>query len=369
MRECVIHFGMPKTGSSAIQGWLLRALDDPAFYCIGTGERGSGNLLAQTFMDDATQHHRNRKRAVGNDQLRDEHRRLRAAFERSLAACPADATAIFSAELLCNLAASEFARVAEALGGHGARLRAVGYVRPPVAYMQSVFQQRVKSGAAEFDPARNYPRYRERLGKFESVLGASNVGWWLYDPREFPAGCVVRDFCSRLGIEVGVEPPPRANESLSLPAIRLLWAYRRFGPGFGRGAGAIRDNALLRKHLKLLDGPRLRFHAELTAPVLRAHREDIAWMEERLHASLAEPPCEASDALHGEDDLLRFDDASLAWLAAQPGVRGTSLGPRSTPADIASAMHSLRLALVAAEQAASPSRGIAARIRALFARP
>ncbi|MCG3169318.1 MAG: hypothetical protein CALGDGBN_00836 [Pseudomonadales bacterium] len=369
MRECVIHFGMPKTGSSAIQGWLLRALDDPAFHCIGTGERGSGNLIAQTFMDDATQHHRNRKRAVGNDQLRDEHRRLRAAFERSLAACPADATAIFSAELLSNLADGEFARVTAALGCRGAPLRAVGYVRPPVSYMQSVFQQRVKSGAVEFDPARNYPRYRDRLAKFESLPGASAAGWWLYDPRAFPAGCVVRDFCARLGIRLGVEPPPRANESLSLPAIRLLWAYRRFGPGFGSGAGAIRDNALLRRQLNLLIGPRLRFHAELTVPVLHAQREDICWMEERLEASLAEPPCEAPDALRREEDLLRFDEESLAWLAAQPGTGGARLGAGATPQDIAAAMHGLRRALAAADEAATRGARLGARIRALFTRP
>ena len=61
------------------------------------------------------------------------------------------------------------------LGSTCGDLRACGFVRSPASFMESVFQQRLKSGNATFNPRALYPGYRARLEKFDLALGRERV--------------------------------------------------------------------------------------------------------------------------------------------------------------------------------------------------
>ena len=79
-------------------------------------------------------------------------------------------------------------------------MRVIGYVRPPVAFKTSLFQQRVKHGLGAFNIDGIRPKYRKRFRKFDTVFGTGNVTLRKFDPATFPDRCVVRDFCQQLGI-------------------------------------------------------------------------------------------------------------------------------------------------------------------------
>lgn len=341
MNDCIIHYGMPKTGSSSIQTWLLRGLADPRFHHPTLGQRGSGNIIATSFRDHPEQHHRNRKRGLDRVQLQAEQQKIQDTFAQQLQQARGRTT-IYSAELVAGFNAGEFARLCAFIGAHASKICAVGYVRSPVSFMESVFQQRVKSGAGALRMEKNYPGYRERFAKLERELGPEQVQYWHFAPADFPGGCVVQDFCARLGIQFDGKPVARANDSLSLPAIRLLYAYRKFGPGFGVGEQAMEENRQLILRLRELQGPRLRFHEQVLRPVLAQNRADIEWMEQRLGVSLDENPRTDEECVRGEQDLLHFCAQSLDWLAGQLGQPTAELAGADA-AGIAQRLHQLRM--------------------------
>ncbi len=362
MSACIIHYGMPKTGSSSIQNWLLRSLADPRFFNIDLGRSGSGNIIATTFRAHPEQHHRNLKRGLTSAEVQQESASTRAAFKHALERADGRA-ALLSAELLANFSEAEFNGLCDFIRPHAADISAVGYVRSPRSFMESVFQQRLKSGADSFRPEQNYPRYRERFEKFETVLGRERVAYWMFAPASFPGGCVVQDFCRHLDIRCVTPAVPRVNESLSLPAIRLLYAYRKYGPGFGTGERALHENRLLKTRLHELEGSPLRFHEALLHPVLDTRRADIEWMEERLQRPFMEMPIADHDAVQREADLLRFCPESIAWLARQLGCN-TPDAASIEPREVADLMHELRVRLATT----GALSGIAGRLRGGLAR-
>ena len=49
MAACILHVGMPKTGTTSIQESLYHGLDDPAFRYIGLGWTNSASYLVPLF--------------------------------------------------------------------------------------------------------------------------------------------------------------------------------------------------------------------------------------------------------------------------------------------------------------------------------
>lgn len=346
-----MHFGMPKTGTTSIQFSLARHLSDERFRYLTLGSPNGSPAVAGAFKARPGRFHRHRKEGTPPAQLLQLRQEALESLGGHLAAS-AGRTAILSAEVVFTFDEAELAGLCRVLGQHGT-VTAVGYIRRPKEFMESSFQQLVKGGRGRFDVANLFPRYRERLQKFDAVLGRGNTRFWMFDPRSFPGGCVVQDFCTRIGADFRPEDVIRANESLSLPALALLYAYRKYGPGYGVGQGVVRENRLLAKRVGALPGPRARLHSSLVAPVLAAKRREIEWIEERVGASVAEELAAHDDgAIRGEEDLLRFTPDSLRWLAEQLGEPFVSQWrPDMSPVEVAGWMHLLRAKVAAAREA------------------
>ena len=353
MSGCVFHFGMHKTGSSSIQNSLYHGLEDPAFHYADLGQPNASAPVVTAFRSDPENQNMNRKRGLSREQLQPQVRHTLERLHRELAHCTRK-TVILSGEHIALLKQAEFRHLQEFLRGHTPDLRAVGYIRAPRSYMESVFQQQVQGGHGVFELERLLPRYRARLEKVETTFGAASIDYWYFEPASFPGGCVVRDFCRRLQIELDPCAIQRVNEGLSRPAVGLLYAYRKFGPGYGTGEVAVRQNVALVRKLRELAGPRLRLHPELVAPVIAQHAAEIDWMEQRLQRSLEEATADpGASAIGSEQELLCFEPQTLEWLDAQLGARAaTRLRPDSSAEQVASRMHELRLEADRAELAA-----------------
>ena len=308
--ECILHFGMHKTGSSSIQQSLSGAGDLGSHYFLDLGTRmgNGGRPLVTMFARRPWAHHAYRQRGFGKDDVL---RRLPADQAR-LAAEIAGAegrTSIISAEVLSLFSEEEVRKTARGIRALVDSVRAVGYIRPPRAYMESRFQQRMQgSGRAGMDLEDLYPRY-QRLEGLDKVLGRENVSMWKFAPAAFPEGDVVRDFCARLGIEIPEDRIRRVNESLSRPALSMLYAYRRFGPVFGVGTSAVRENRSLVEALRTVPGPKLRFSASFVEPVIEANTEDIAWIEARIGEKITDLDHEGG--IRTGDDLLEIERGAI----------------------------------------------------------
>ena len=161
MRRCIVHFGMPKTGSSSIQATLFGREGDRALRYLHAGAANGSGMLATAFMANPGRFHVNRKLGLDSETVAQRQQDLLAALERQLDV-PADLY-LLSGESLSNFRAPDLRNLVRWLSRRVDRVEAVGYIRPPRAFMESAFQQNVKSTEAHLDFAHLYPDYRERF--------------------------------------------------------------------------------------------------------------------------------------------------------------------------------------------------------------
>ncbi|SUZ31964.1 hypothetical protein ROE7235_01715 [Roseibaca ekhonensis] len=332
----VLHAGMHKTGSTAIQQAFCS--DPPKGLSLPGGPRlNQSDDVQLLFQTGAAldKFHAARYRHLDSAALgrwRDD----LAARWRSALARARTPVFLISAE---DLSAPDFGqdalvRLVDFLRATRpeAQIEAIAYVRAPRGFMQSAFQQRVKEekpAARDLDPASLWPNYRARLEKFDAVLGADAVTLRIFAPTHFPNGDVVADLGSFL--EVSTASGNQANDGLSLEAMAVAQARLagRLPVDFPNRALAERFRALPARSLAGLGTRRFAFSDSLVAPVLTANSHDLDWIESRLGQRLTEraaPP----DAIGSADELLTLAidsrDALAAYVAAQTDhARNTAL--------------------------------------------
>lgn len=345
----IVHFGVPKTGSSSIQEALFGHLKDDRFCYLNLGRANLNEAMFLGFAEDPLRYQLIRRKEPSPEQLAQERQRVHALLAAELARC-GERTAILSSEAIYGLRGPEVEALVQLLRQHSSDVRAVGYLRRPAEFIASSFQQLLKlHDIASIDIDRCFPRYQRQIDKFDEVFGSDKVTCWLFDRQAFPEGCVVRDFCGRLGIHPEGARPTRRNDSLSLPAVGLLYTYRKFGPGYGAGVAAIRENRLLVARLQTLAGPRFEFHGALLRPAFLKERDSLVWMESRLGVALRKSWRDhGAEAVRSEAELLKVPAPAWDWLHAQLGHDARlSSTPPEDPRQVAAAVHALRTRLAA----------------------
>ena len=358
--RCIVHFGMHKTGSTSIQHTLADYLESPKFYYMNLGSRtrksrNHSNELAIAFRSNPLTTKAARTESLNEAQIVKRRERVYKIISRQIEKENNVENFIFSAEDLCHFNKKELQKFKTFLSTKINDFLVVGYVRTPKSFMESVFQQRLKSGVIKLDFEDLYPDYKRKFEKFGTVFGWDNIQFWLFDPKTFPDGCVVQDFCKRLNISMRKENIVRINESLSKEAISLLYTYRLYGPGYGfseialRGEGnrVIKETRRLAVCLSNFKGNKFRFSSSFVQPILSRHHEDIAWIEEKLGLPLEEDlEKDNTTAIKTEKDLLKFAPEATYWLAEQLGAKYVkSWHDNITPQQVAEWMHLLRLKL------------------------
>jgi hypothetical protein len=309
--EAIIHPGMPKTGTSSIQLNLVKL--QPEGWLVPT--EGSGNmsaLMAMFFLNEPHKFHGFKARGMTPakvQEMRDEKfaefdRKTREAFEKGQ-------TPICTAEVISSSPEDAVERLAQFYVDRGFSPRVVAYVRSPVAFMQSAFQQRLK-GTTKHLTAENapWPDYRDRFEKLDRIFGRENVTLKVFDPSTLHGGDVCLDFFQELGIEVDREKIVRVNESMSLEACALLFAQRHLGQGFVQGFDTAQfSNNKFIATLTTVGKGKLRFKRAFLTRIMERHKADLEWMEERLNQRLWDVPEEDHpDAIGNAEDLLKVAD-------------------------------------------------------------
>ncbi|MEY3051150.1 MAG: hypothetical protein RLY31_935 [Bacteroidota bacterium] len=322
---------MPKTGSTSIQQYLSNGLSDPAFRYVRLGEICSNWGLTILFSSHPEREPGLAQHGIGKKQIAGMEARFREQLEKeTAAAAAAGAVLVLSAERVWNESEDTLQRIATFFGDRGFAVHIMGYVRPYKSFMEARFQQQVKSKLRISnrkepiglmpDP---FPSFFGNVSMFDGVFGRENVEFFPYATEALEQGCIVRDFCARTGMASHAAPAVRYNEGIRLPAIRLLYAYRTFGPRIKAGLDSVRQDRVMLKAMESLEGPPLRFHSALVSPFLRPHGADISQLERRLGFPLAAQLDKDDQGLCicKEADLFEFDAASLDWLARQSGSR------------------------------------------------
>ncbi|MBK1634220.1 hypothetical protein [Rhodovulum adriaticum] len=285
----VVHAGMHKTGSTAIQEVFgirgVAGVDHP-----GGPRANLSDTVLLLFAEGALldKFHATRMPHLGRAALLRRRDRERARIEARLRSCRAPVF-LFSAE---DIAAPDFdagatARMAEFLSPHGHAIEVIAYVRGPVSFMQSAYQQRVKQdkpGAVALDAHNLWPGYRARFEKLDQVFGRDKVHLRAFDTGAFREGDVVLDFADALGVNLADAPRLRANDGLSREAMSV--AYCRLAgllpDDYPTARLAARFRATPARAWAGFGTGKFTFSDAFLAPALAAHRADMEWIEDRL---------------------------------------------------------------------------------------
>lgn len=325
--RCVFHVGMPKTGSSSIQESLYFGLRAPGFRYVSLGEVNGDNVLMTSFADDASEFHFHRKMGRTPSEVAELRGRFRASLhQRMEQSQQRGEIVILSGESFWGATKDDFTAVADFLRQRGYEAEAIVYLRPWKSWLESVFQERIKQGERGFEVLS--ARHRRamdtagQLARLDEVFGASRVMPVLFKPDRFTARCVVQDFCSRARIPFAPRQVRRVNEGISLSALKLLYAQRTWGEGYGVGLAAVIRNEILCRRLVEVPGPPTRFHSRLVMPVLEEYLSQIPAIERRVGEGYREDLrcADESECLREESQMGDFSAESLDWLARATGL-------------------------------------------------
>jgi len=304
MATLYIHVGMHKTGSSSIQTTLKRLPDcsGPKFIMpMGHANATRPVHRALGGFEKLPPIHRgksrNELREIGTRELEDLKRQL-SEF--------ASTDAVISAEGFETLRIEEFE---EFLGlVQHQQVHIIGYIREPLSLSSSVLQQRIKSGMDKWKPLTLIKPYRRRFSKFLD----HHCTLIPFDRDLLFNGCVVQDFCKRIGIQLDPNDVTKVNKSLSLDAVKLLFCRN----AVRRGQARVSPMPLARK-LSLLVGPKMRLAGTEIAGALAERADEIAWMMDVLGASWnLSTDATGPGVVTCEDDLLSPSEEARQWLAA-----------------------------------------------------
>jgi len=341
--RCIIHIGMHKTGSTSIQN-SLHGFSDDRFLYAHLGDSPNHSLaIYSLFAESPERHHLHKAKGRDGSAVQNYVEKMRIDLEQAISTAHGR-TLLISGEDISLLQQKGLDKLRHHFSGHFDELLICGYVRPPAGFIASGFQQRVKEGKVDrVSPGQVYRHYEKTFRKFDEIFGRENVHLWKFEPKSFPGGCAVQDFCARLDISFPVERVIRANESLSRQAVSLLYTYDRFRQKLGYRGMTGGESHQLVATLGDIQHDKFRFFSDIVRPVLETNRADIQWMEERLGQSLHEElgayrPGDVRD----EADLLQPDPEVVKKLlallgdAAPAGIKG------ETPEEVAVLVHALR---------------------------
>ncbi len=333
MKNCVIHVGMHKTGTSSLQQSFYQQLDnDQWLYPIFDKSENHNRILGMLFNEHFLLKQKNNrlKQLNPKNQLEEneiienfvgkftnERQSLLAIWDSVLSKCTSE-NVLISGEILCSLQFTEIeiAKLRDTIKKYSSSFQIIGYVRSPKSYMESAFQQTLKTNNVKLNFNQLCIDYRKVFEKFDKVFSKENVNLRKFDPASFPNSCVVQDFCKQLNIGFPVEAIKKTNESLSHPAVCLLYTYRHYAP-LNSKFFSNQQNHLLVNHLTELSGDKFKFAPSAVMPIIEANKNSIKWLEERIGITLDETIKESETDIHCENDLFQHQYESLQWLAAK----------------------------------------------------
>lgn len=305
---CIIHIGMPKTGSSTLQEAFFKGLSDTR---VSYGNLPNPNQSGWTyglFVKDSSNYHFFKEWGIDTqhkiDIFREESKKLLVEGFKS----HKTSIEILSGEDLFHLHEEGVRELKSFLTPYFKRVIVVAYVRPVKSFLESAFQQRVKHlPLNSLDIKSIYHRYKN-LESYDKVFGLENVKLFKFDPSTFPEGDIVLDFCQKLNLKSSKSEIKVVNESISKESVSILFTYH-FHANVKTDFGA-KVHIVQNRLVELLRGigtNKFRFSNQYMANVLETFKDDYAWIQNRIKDSLEEA-LDANDTsgISNEHQLMEY---------------------------------------------------------------
>ncbi len=260
MKTLVLHIGMAKTGTSAIQnslGLACAALRERRIFCAPWKPFNHSFDFTVLFMGEPRKSFFYKQLSpIDEDSWQRQLERLRLQWQ-SLFESADNGTWIVSAENLTRLSPAEIRRLQEWVAPYFDEVRAIAYVRDPLKALKSQWEQNVKEIQEPIDAQSLLARTKERMGYrflqcWSGTLGADNLILRKFDPAAFHNESLLDDFFYALGLEL---PPEAAitdvesNQSLGPEGTAFLLELNNRYPQYLDGAYNPQRGLARRLHL------------------------------------------------------------------------------------------------------------------------
>jgi hypothetical protein len=290
-KRVILHVGMHKTGSTSIQA----AYSKHCLYCK-FGPPNHSIAAITVFRRNPYGYHIHKRNRLTRAEI-DQKRML---WRSELEGCLAQErkTVLLSGEGFCLLRKDELENFATVVRKTTSNVEVYAYVRPPLSFSTSNFQQHIAQGGKQF--LLPQPRYRECFEKFGTLFGWDRLHLRLYDRTRFEGGDVVSDFAQWAQIPSPGRIGGDSNRSLSAAATAALFIWNRDGLA---GLDIVHDLPVKRKVMRALrshSGPSLRFSPK----IIDVDQDDVRWLESTAKFSLDEQRCDGG--ISSEEEFLEL---------------------------------------------------------------
>lgn len=271
-----LHAGMPKTASRAIQQ-AFKNFDNEHVRYLRAGSANHSTLTQALSLPPEK---------LMRDFPERVHSLVEASAQKKFLIASVDAelaygrqSYILSSEHLYHIPKSLFHEsIVPFLEHRFGEIELICYIRPPKSYIQSAFQQKVKTGLSDF--RLENPNYELKLGKF------FETGWQV-NLRPYRGTNVLRDFSEIVDVLFPLNEHSGENLSLTAHATALLYKFNATGE---------LPEALL--HLKKNRGRLIEKIARIGPPqplsidesVMMINSKDLEWVFNKARIDLSEPP-------------------------------------------------------------------------------
>ena len=142
MKKLIFHVGMPKTGSTSIQSTLFSNTPDKRFRLITLDSVFGNRCVVAAFTTDDRSHYAFFSETVPKWYFPFLSRSSKNYLKRALRACAqTDVVPILSTEVAWVFQEIDLQSMKEFFESEGYQAEVYGYVRPPLDFYESVFQQ------------------------------------------------------------------------------------------------------------------------------------------------------------------------------------------------------------------------------------
>lgn len=213
---------MHKTGTSSIQEALSSFNDNGILY--GDLVESNHSLAFYTlFSKNYMNYHVWKKRGLNINEINEKRNSYLTRITNQLTDVSLRKV-IFSAESIGLLEEDEKRNMICFFNRHGMRINVICYVREPVSFCYSIFQEDIKSGSTSIKDSYN-PRYKCRLEEFNKNPMVNDL--IVRDYGNLKDGDILSDFFNVLGLKENCEAQIIENKRLPISAIKLIFLVNK----------------------------------------------------------------------------------------------------------------------------------------------
>jgi len=231
--KCIIHIGLHKTGSTAIQDYLSGYEDDLNFYASLSeegilGHKNHSIPIVGLFKTDYHSYRTFKNHNLSNKEIEDLRSYWKERLTLALIKSKRYEKSIFiSGEEISNLKHEELESLINFIRQYQKNIYVVGYIRDPISFARSSFQQELKFGLAKV-PKKISQKFIKKCNNFINILGKENVLIKEFHKDKLKNNSVVDDFANIFSLKVDQNKTYNNNSSLSADAIKILFKINKF---------------------------------------------------------------------------------------------------------------------------------------------